>query len=119
MKSLETIPLYSFFYRCFSFFLIYILHTAINFFDKQRFCFKLSDAPKVESLQPFTKDDLARRGMIDLFFDLDNLLQLYPSTAGGGNIPKVMLNQLRQKNEERNHFTKNEILNLGSYKYIL
>jgi hypothetical protein len=73
----------------------------------------------VESLQPFTKDDLSRRGMIDLFFDLDNLLQLYPSTDGGGNIPKVMLNQLRQKNEERNHFTKSEILNLGSYKYVL
>ena len=117
MKSLETIALYISFYHsplCFS-----DLYTVINFFDKQRFCFKLSGAPKVESLQPFTKDDLARRGMIDLFFDLDNLLQLYPSTAGGGNIPKVMLNQLRQKNEERNHFTKNEILNLGSYKYIL
>ena len=80
----------------------------------------LSDAPKVESLQPFTKDDLSRRGMIDLIFDLDNLLQLYPSTAGGGNIPKVMLNQLRQNiNEERNHLTKSEILNLGSYKYVL
>ena len=91
----------------------------IIFFHKQRFCFKLPDTPKVESLQPFTEDDLYRRGMIDLFFDLDNLLQLYPSTDGGGNIPKVMLNQLRQKNEERNHFTKSEILNLGSYKYVL
>ena len=58
--------------------------------------------------------------MIDLIFDLDNLLQLYPSMAGGGNIPKVMLNQLRQNiNEERNHLTKSEILNLGSYKYVL
>ena len=74
----------------------------------------------MESLQPFTKDDLSRRGLIDLFFDLDNLLQLYPSTADGGNIPKVMLNQLRQNmNEERYHFTKSEILNLGSYKYLL
>ena len=70
-------------------------------------------------LQPLTKDDFSKRGVVDMLFDIDYLLQLYPSTAGGGNIPKVMLNQLRQKNEERNHFTKNEILNLGSYKYIL
>ena len=45
-------------------------------------------------LQPLTKDDFSKRGVVDMLFDIDYLLQLYPSTAGGGNIPKVMLNQL-------------------------
>ena len=53
-------------------------------------------------LQPFTKDDLSMRGIVDLVFDIDYLLQLYPSISGGGNIPKMLLKQLRGKIEQEN-----------------
>ena len=74
------------------------------FFYEHWFWFKafaqLSDAHKVEALHPFTKDDLSKRGIIDLFFDLDYILQLYPSIPGGGNIPKIILEQLKCKKEQ-------------------
>ena len=42
------------------------------------------------------------RGIVDSLFDIDYLLQLYPSIPGGGNIPKMLLKQLRGKKEQEN-----------------
>ena len=52
-------------------------------------------------LQPLTKDDFSKRGVVDMLFDIDYLLQLYPSIPGGGNIPKMLLKQLRGKIEKK------------------
>ena len=41
-----------------------------------------------------------------MLFDIDYLLQLYPSIPGGGNIPKMLLKQLRGKIEQKNDETK-------------
>ena len=57
-------------------------------------------------LQPLTKDDFSKRGVVDMLFDIDYLLQLYPSIPGGGNIPKMLLKQLRGKIEQKNDETK-------------
>ena len=70
------------------------------------FFIKLSDAPIVSWLQPLTKDDLSMRGIVDLVFDMDYLLQLYPSIPGGGNIPKMLLKQLRGKIEQKTKESK-------------
>ena len=67
-----------------------------------QYFFKLSDAPIVDWLQPLTKDELSTRGVVDMLFDIDYLLQLYPSIPGGGNIPKMLLKQLRGKIEKKN-----------------
>ena len=61
----------------------------------------------MESLQPFTKDDLSMRGIIDLIFDFDSILQLYPCTSGG-NIPKVMLEKLRCNKNTKSKNTKKD-----------
>ena len=72
----------------------------------QYFFFNLSDAPIVDWLQPLTKDELSTRGVVDMLFDIDYLLQLYPSIPGGGNIPKMLLKQLRGKIEQKTKESK-------------
>ena len=64
----------------------------------QCFCFKLSDAPIVISIQPFTTYDWFRKGIriFDVLSELDYLLQLYQSASAGGNILTVtLMNQLK------------------------
>ena len=68
-------------------------------------CLKISGAPIVESIQPFTIYDFP--GIFYILEELNYLLQLYQSPSAGDNISKVTLwNQLNQINFERTGFVR-------------
>ena len=52
-------------------------------------------SPKVSFVSPFTKDDLVKRGIIDVFFDLEHLTQLFHSKYGS-NLQKNCFHEYRQ-----------------------
>ena len=49
----------------------------------------------MNSVAPFTRDDLAKRGIIDVFFDLEHLTQLF-SGGFGSNLQKKCFHEYRQ-----------------------
>ena len=67
-------------------------------------CFKISGAPTVESIQPFTIYDYP--GIFYILEELNYLLQLYQSPAGGNISKETLWNQLYQINSKRTGFTR-------------